>query len=1108
MTIHLQHMAGSKKDEVTTFTGDRIRIGRNPDNDLVFDGDTDRQVGRYHAEIYRDGDRYLLNDLQSRNGTFLVGRRIDRPTALSDGDVVQFAPEGPTVRFSTRPLGATVVSPPSGEAPHAAASPEAPGSPRRMIVLGSALAIALTISAAIGYYWSSWWYFVAGVVSTAALGAVGLLSWNWWRARRERAATVRAADQATDRNAPETDSQRELLKRWTEGIDILRSSNLQQRGEDAIYALPWFMLLGEHGSGRSATVRAAGPLPSSTAAHRGATATRTCDWWFFEKCVVLDVTGRYVTQADERADGREWRKLLGLLKRTRRRMPLNGVIASIRADSLSARSTEQLQEQAGRVRRRLDEMVRELGVTFPVYLLVTNLDAVAGFSDFFGRLPTAAYDQAMGAIKDDVTAATDGAAVAERAVQTVTARLEALRLALLNEPDAVTVDDSSEVFLFVEEFKALARPLRAFAEAVFRRSPYHAPQPFRGVYFTSAAQDRAAASKIAARMGLERPPRTDERTARPFFARHLFAQILGEEGTLARRTAQWYERYHTAQLAGILATVALALAVVLVLTLSFVRNSQALGRLALDGCRPGAGQAPLGSRLDQLEDCREAIESLLSHSRWSRLSMNFGLRHTDQVQEALRDRYIEAAARDVLGPLETRIDRKLTPGPDAPVYVAALLERIDLVARCGAQGCPQDTQWSAPRYAAMLATELGDVGQPVITRLVNTEAAFLRWQRDPAALDRLRGADAERVARWIRMGGLRADWILASASSRFPAVGFKDFWGAEGPAHVDGAYTARAWNDAVRPLVVGLRRIPVHELATATTIAKFEADYRREALSQWETFLAAFSQGERFFGGRRAGRDFAIWVAAPDSPYRRVIDVAALNISAIAVDMTADVPPWTRTLQRYGTLRAKVSEMQKLSPDQQKSRLQHGEREAAAFLTSYQEAMEQLPAEVATSDKAYRSALRVFEEGEPGLRSTHPIQKALWSVRGLRGLLGSEHGDDRLFWALLLRPVDLGWRAILDQAAVHVQQQWEAVFPELAAPETPPAQRASRVIAFVNDKLGGLLDRRGDRYVPRSAFNQGVPFSGAFLDYLARARLFSPDASVRSEPPRHIVTAL
>jgi phosphoserine phosphatase RsbU/P len=67
---------------------DRIEtiLGRHPECHVVLDSGA---VSRQHAKIVRDSKRYMLEDLKSRNGTFVNGRLIGEPTALQDGDVVR-----------------------------------------------------------------------------------------------------------------------------------------------------------------------------------------------------------------------------------------------------------------------------------------------------------------------------------------------------------------------------------------------------------------------------------------------------------------------------------------------------------------------------------------------------------------------------------------------------------------------------------------------------------------------------------------------------------------------------------------------------------------------------------------------------------------------------------------------------------------------------------------------------------------------------------------------------------------------------------------------------------------------------------------------------------
>lgn len=64
------------------------KIGRHTANQLaIFDGGTSRD----HARITWAGNAHMLEDLGSRNGTFVRGMRVTR-VVLADGDLIQFGP--------------------------------------------------------------------------------------------------------------------------------------------------------------------------------------------------------------------------------------------------------------------------------------------------------------------------------------------------------------------------------------------------------------------------------------------------------------------------------------------------------------------------------------------------------------------------------------------------------------------------------------------------------------------------------------------------------------------------------------------------------------------------------------------------------------------------------------------------------------------------------------------------------------------------------------------------------------------------------------------------------------------------------------------------------
>jgi pSer/pThr/pTyr-binding forkhead associated (FHA) protein len=62
-------------------------VGREPGCHVCLN---DVSVSRGHARITIDGDRVVLEDLQSKNGTSLMGEPIKGPALLKDGDEVEF----------------------------------------------------------------------------------------------------------------------------------------------------------------------------------------------------------------------------------------------------------------------------------------------------------------------------------------------------------------------------------------------------------------------------------------------------------------------------------------------------------------------------------------------------------------------------------------------------------------------------------------------------------------------------------------------------------------------------------------------------------------------------------------------------------------------------------------------------------------------------------------------------------------------------------------------------------------------------------------------------------------------------------------------------------
>ena len=78
--------SGRDAGKSAELTGERLTIGREPGIELEL---TDDEISRRHAAVMISGERATIEDLGSRNGTYVDGRRIGEPTELKGGETIK-----------------------------------------------------------------------------------------------------------------------------------------------------------------------------------------------------------------------------------------------------------------------------------------------------------------------------------------------------------------------------------------------------------------------------------------------------------------------------------------------------------------------------------------------------------------------------------------------------------------------------------------------------------------------------------------------------------------------------------------------------------------------------------------------------------------------------------------------------------------------------------------------------------------------------------------------------------------------------------------------------------------------------------------------------------
>ena len=350
--------------------------------------------------------------------------------------------------------------------------------------------------------------------STAVRVAVLLLFWALWIARLAVAAWQRRktnaallAGMASGPSASDKEAQL-LATRFNDAVQRLKASGggasrlgMLSGGGQYLYELPWYIFIGAPGSGKTTALMNAGLQfllgDAAKGSVQGVGGTRNCEWWFTQDAVLVDTAGRYATQeSDQAVDASAWDNFLALLKKTRPRQPINGVLLTVNIQDLLQQGATERAEHAAKLRARLQELQAKLGVRAPVYVLVTKADLIGGFNESFEALNKDERDQVWGFTfaADAATATEPLPGFAEQYQQLQKRLVEQLIDRLEGERD---VQKRSAMFAFPQEFAALQPLLGDFLRKVFEGggSVETAPQ-VRGVYFSSGTQEGSPIDRV------------------------------------------------------------------------------------------------------------------------------------------------------------------------------------------------------------------------------------------------------------------------------------------------------------------------------------------------------------------------------------------------------------------------------------------------------------------------------------------------------------------------------------------------------------------------------------------------------------------------------------
>ncbi|MCJ8315115.1 MAG: hypothetical protein HRU38_23975, partial [Saccharospirillaceae bacterium] len=826
---------------------------------------------------------------------------------------------------------------------------------------------------------------------------------------------------------------------------------------------------------------------------------------------------------------KEWSTLLGMLSRHKQKEPINGVVLVVAADRLLNNSEDQLMEEGRQVRASINELMEQLEVKVPVYLMVTKCDLIPGFSQWSDNIPSESKNQAMGYLHEGSSINLNS--VIDNVLSKILDRVKELRLLMIERSEL----KGNDLLTLPNEIEKIRVGLHHFIGTALKENPYQDTPSFRGMFFSSSQNVEDKTGRLVNK-GL--------------FLHDFFTKVLPlDRGLLdslpsAVRTYRTTKRYWISVMGGA------ALITLLAITSLYWKDMSQLNTINshyisielthkkttdVDGNNKLI-EKDINQKMTALYSLRSMIIDLKAAQKswlipWGVLNFSSGKSTEDLIvlyNQTLNDEIIKVVDLSIKAQIKDSLGEKTS------TVAGGVIRRINLLSaeignKKGLHTVDLDDKPGvASNFISVSYNEIDYANSELFNELY---LSYLNWNTSTLELQEqrrnLQGAFRLLIDRNLGDYNWIIDWANEQGHDSFE---LNNFWSGtvklDNPARIEAAYTLDG-KKFIDEFLNELSESDDQEMDFTDIKDDFNDFYNLKYSKEWITFA------ERFDEGKQQLRDKKEWIAVigalstKDNPYFKLIKTMNTQMAHISQTIGFDAQShysfFVEVNAASGLVQEEKADNKALTKlvtktvgkvcKACKKILKAGKKVSKATkggksintdkildasvveLEAYNAALYDTSFNAESKTQSYSTIKTLFTTPDSPQSGDNAMAAAANAVINFQKLVGKPGSVDGLFWALYKGPMGVIYDYMEEENNCYLQDQWDTEI--LSAIEDVDEKKLGVFLigetGLIWDYIGGTaapyLSKKKDKgYIPTEVSSKRqVPWDKNFIRYINEA---------------------